>query len=56
MTDQDTLDYREAMVEWAVLTHDEVRSIRRIVQFFLVLWLVAIGGAIVGSVVAIAAT
>ena len=38
MTDQDTLDYREAMVEWAVLTDDEVRSIRRIVQFFLVLW------------------
>jgi hypothetical protein len=52
---QDTLEYREAMVEWAALTHGEVRSIRRMVQVFFVLWLLSLGAAAVAGVLAIVA-
>lgn len=54
MVDQDTEDYREAMVEWAALTHEEVRSIRRMVQFVFALWLLSVAMAVVVAVVAAA--
>ena len=50
--DSDTLDWRAAMLSWAEATHQEVATIRRIIQFFFSLWL---AGLVVGLIALFAA-
>jgi hypothetical protein len=53
MADQVTEDFREAMIDWIELTHNEVRSIRRMVQFVLTLWILLAAAGVIASIVAV---
>jgi hypothetical protein len=43
----DTLEWREAMISWAEATHHEVRSIRRMVGVFFVVWILGLIVAVI---------